>query len=112
MFGILVMMVPASILTVTEVVEGNVVSVNEGIVKFFGDQLSKKNPIVFAVAGSVGFGSVYFIVSDDGVTGGCGAGLPGFFLHDRKKNPATVSMVNKKDFIVSIVDLTSKNFYE
>jgi len=106
------MIVPASILTVTEVNEGNVVSVNGGIVKVIGDQLSKKNPIVFAVAGSVGFGSVYFMVSDGGVTGGCGAGLPGFFLHDRKKIAAAASMVNKKDFIVSIVDLTSKNFYE
>lgn len=78
------MTVPASIFTVTDVDEGIVVSVNEGIVKFFGCQSSMKKPMVVAVGGSVGSGSEGGIMGKESTGGaGGGAAFPGFFLQEK-----------------------------
>ena len=57
--GIFVIIVDASIFTNTEGdVDGSTVSVKLGTVKVLAFQSSKKKPMVLAIAGSVGLGSV------------------------------------------------------
>jgi hypothetical protein len=94
------MMVPASILTVTEAEDGIEVSVNEGIVKIFGRQLSRKKPMVAAVSGSVGFGLEAGGAGTVSCGGdGGGAESPGFFLHEKIKPVIKRNAIKRKDLI-------------
>jgi hypothetical protein len=90
------MIIPASIFTVTDVEEGILVSLKAGTAKVFGAQSSKKNPIVLAVEGSVGFGSVgggLCVVSCP--VGRAGTGSTGFLEQANKQKTDKKSILKK-----------------